>query len=259
MSETPRLFDPDRYPPTSVGVMLHLEPSNARAFMVAQALGNWLRLDGSRERIRGGGDAIGAEITRGRRTAILAALQIELRQWQRYVVDWQARSIAHPCKRGVVFLFARQVPALECPACHAEMPVISRPSFRGRGDGFTDGTRRTTTPNASHYDALTRTTTTRGRALVRRVSEPDRAAKGDASLQRDKKGVGPSEVKVSEVEEDPSEAVLEIPPRSQVERFAPNPADDDIASEASSAEILEMVREHLDPAAELLPMKRGTP
>jgi hypothetical protein len=51
-SDKPRLFDPERYSPASVEVMLRLPASNARAFLLASALGWFKRADGRLHGVR---------------------------------------------------------------------------------------------------------------------------------------------------------------------------------------------------------------
>jgi hypothetical protein len=140
------LFDASRYSAVSVGVMLKLPESNARSFMVAAALGRFLRLDGSSDRVRGGKDVGGTLVTGRHRPAILEALGIDARRWRRLTEDWEARYVAHRCgkhgrgPRGAVFLFAQWLYA-KCPACHVPLYVNGLPpaAQRARGLGFKAG------------------------------------------------------------------------------------------------------------------------
>jgi hypothetical protein len=115
-----RLFDMARYSPVSVQVLLRLPESNCRAFVVASALGRFLRSDGSWEQLRSGKDAAGTLVTKRRRGVILAALGISAVRWRHLCLDWERRYVAHRCAPGTVFLFTHALYE-ECPACHAEI------------------------------------------------------------------------------------------------------------------------------------------
>jgi len=130
--DQPRRHAAERYAPTTVEVMLRLQDGPARSFIVAAALGSFLHGNGSSERLRSGRDAAGSLITPRKLPAVLEALKITERHWRRLTADWEDRYIAHPCGQGKVFLFSRRL-LMECPACHAEIPVTkSAPSPKTR-------------------------------------------------------------------------------------------------------------------------------
>jgi hypothetical protein len=121
-----QLFNPGRYSPVTVAALLHLPDANAKSFVVASALGRFIRRDGSYLAIRGGRDADaaagGSVIDRKHLKLILATLDIQPQQWQRYVRDWVARYLAHRCGRNAVCLFVRPLEKY-CPACRA--PIVA--------------------------------------------------------------------------------------------------------------------------------------
>lgn len=144
-------YDPDRYAPTSVAVLLQLPESSARAFAVASALGRILDLQGTSERVRNGKEASGTRIDRYRLPDVLEALAISDRQWRRYIAGWERDYTAHRCGGGRVFLFAKSLPET-CAECGTEIVYDHAPSSprRKRGAGFA-GNGRTT---ATQADAL---------------------------------------------------------------------------------------------------------
>jgi hypothetical protein len=121
-----RLFNPDRYAPTTVAALLRLPEGNARSFVAASALGRIVRSDGTFGSLRSARDAGGTTIGPRERTRILTTLGIGERRWRQLVDDWERRYIAHRCKGGTVCLFARPMPAT-CPACHSTISFPAMP------------------------------------------------------------------------------------------------------------------------------------
>jgi hypothetical protein len=192
-SEQLSLFNPNRYSPVSVAVMHQLPEGSARSFMIASALGQFLRLDGSSKRLRSGKDAGGTLITKRHRKFVLQSLEIDESRWRKLVKDWEKRYVAHRCSRGVVFLFAKWLED-ECPACHAEILHDSLPPgpHRARGDGFADGhphyASGTTRPVSEAISGTTRPGTA---VLPDPLSERERGTQKELSNEGDRKGVGP--------------------------------------------------------------------
>jgi hypothetical protein len=138
----------DRYSPMTVSALLRLPECSARSFMVASALGRFVRQDGSFEALRSAKDAAGSVIGKTQRVRILKVLNIQPRRWRALVDDWELRYIAHRCRRGEVCLFVRPLEA-KCPACSQEIEVTEvspRPDARRhrRGRPKQSGTGTTT-------------------------------------------------------------------------------------------------------------------
>jgi hypothetical protein len=126
VSDQEQLFDPARYSPASVAVLMRLPASNARAFVIASALGSIRGEAGHDRPLRSGKDASGTLITSRKLKVILAAIGINRRQWQKHLLDWEARYVAHHCARDAVFLFVSPNPT-ECPMCHREIEYDHKP------------------------------------------------------------------------------------------------------------------------------------
>jgi hypothetical protein len=139
-----RRFDPGRYPAVSVSVLQLLPESNARANVIAFALGRWLDLEGTSGKTKNGKQVSASVIDKRRLPAVLEALgNPDPSQWRRYVRDWVSRHVAHRCAPGVVCLF--RLPNLsECPACKAEIrdfDLYPKPeAHKPRGPGFAGAT-----------------------------------------------------------------------------------------------------------------------
>jgi hypothetical protein len=187
--DEPRLFDPDRYSPTSVEVLLRLPESNARNFVVASALGRIMRKDGTWEPLRNGKDAAGSLITKRRRGIVLEALKISAVRWRHLCLDWERRYVAHRCAPGVVFLFAHSLYD-ECPACRAELLVDHMPpsAHRDRGPGFESGRDATTEAVVLRPPGGTRATTRP--TLARPPLGTNAPHHKTGSLLRDEVGIG---------------------------------------------------------------------
>jgi hypothetical protein len=185
MTEQTQLFDPTRYSPVSVAVLQWLPDSNARAFVIASALGSIRDLSGSDAPLKSGKGAGGSLITHRRLPAILQACNISSRQWRRYVADWVSRYVAHRCGSGVVFLFA--VPPFEsgCPACRVPIVVDHiPPSWRHKGRG------RNATQGRSRYGQFGGARTATGAARERPDFEPRSSTPERRVLQGVEEGGG---------------------------------------------------------------------
>jgi hypothetical protein len=178
-----QLFDPARYSPASVAVLMRLPASNARAFSIASALGSIRGEAGHDRPLRSGKEASGTLITPRRLPAILGVIGINRRQWRYHVADWEARYVAHRCAPGSVFLFVTPNPAT-CPMCHQEIeydhmpPAIKRPL-----SGFASGSNPV--PEAAVIPSSSGTNTAAGAAPTLPLSE----RKSDTPLERFQRGV----------------------------------------------------------------------
>jgi hypothetical protein len=136
-------YDAERYGSMSVATLQRLPDSNAKAFMVAFALGASLNSAGTSEKVRSGKQVSGSLIRKHRLPVVLEALNdLDPSQWRRYVRDWTGRHIAHKCGPREVCLF-RLPNLLACPACGVELndfdlhPIKSEVR-KPRGPGFVD-------------------------------------------------------------------------------------------------------------------------
>jgi hypothetical protein len=129
-------FDPTRYAPTSVEVLMRLPASNARNFEIAAALGYKKTETGGA--VLSGRDVAGSLITRNSLPKVLEAIGIGERRWEQLVADWVARYLAHRCGPRRVFLFVNHAIRDACPNCHAEIEVDHQPPTptHPRGAGF---------------------------------------------------------------------------------------------------------------------------
>jgi hypothetical protein len=191
VSDPPRLFELERYSPVTVAALLRLPESNARAFVVASALGSFRRLDGSSERLQSGKQAAGTLVSRKRKALILAVLDISPQRWRALVSNWMQANLAHRCDRGVVFLFARPL-FDECPSCHTELLVDEIPPSprRERGPGF-GGSARTTSGQALVLQAVSATSASGGAPLAQALAGTSRLHTPSLSI-RDEVGLGAS-------------------------------------------------------------------
>jgi hypothetical protein len=124
----------DRYSPVRVQALLWLIEGNARAFVIASAMGRYIRSDGTFSAVRTARDVAGVVIGPTQRERILETLDIDPSHWRRFVRDWTARYVAHHCGRDRVCLFVRPMEN-PCPACGADIAidhVAPRPDARRR-------------------------------------------------------------------------------------------------------------------------------
>jgi hypothetical protein len=171
--DQPRLFDPDRFSPATVAVLLRLPESSARAFQVASALGRFLDGEGTARSTRSAKETSGTLIPSSGvhgRQVILSALDITVRSWNRFVTDFAERYIAHRCGRGTVFLFTTPMQN-PCPACKQDIPFDhehkrARPP---RGTGFARPNGTTSVPQKDRMRPETGTGTSQPLAQLRPV------------------------------------------------------------------------------------------
>jgi hypothetical protein len=114
-----------RWSPAHISVYLLLPDSQARTHMVACAMGNAKRRDGTFAPLRDGKDVIGVLISYLKRKQVCTVLEIELEYFSRLAKQWEDLHIAHRCARGVVCLWLD--PLMEqCPGCNQQMDVSAR-------------------------------------------------------------------------------------------------------------------------------------
>jgi hypothetical protein len=114
-----------RWSPAHISVYLLLPDSQARTHMVACAMGNAKRRDGTFAPARDGKDVIGVLIPYAKRKQVCTVLEIELEYFSRIAKHWEDLHIAHRCARGVVCLWLD--PLMEqCPGCNKQMDVSAR-------------------------------------------------------------------------------------------------------------------------------------
>jgi hypothetical protein len=192
MSERPERYSPNRYSPIKPEVMLRLPESNARAFWIASTLGRFLGQSGSSEKLLSGKDATGTLVTKRRAILIRDELGISPQRWRVLVADWEQRRIAHRCRPGEVFLFAKALYE-RCPACRTELLVTEMaPSpRRNRGKGFARNA-RDASANAQLPQALRATTASADAQLPQASSGTNGSHRKNRSLPRDEVGMGSS-------------------------------------------------------------------
>jgi hypothetical protein len=189
--EQPRLFDPARYSPVSVAIWQKLPEGNARAFAIASALGSIRDRSGSSNNLRAGKDAAGVLVTSKRLPAILTAIGINRRQWQKHVVDWEQRYVAHRCGRGTVCLFTRPT-LLDCPVCNERIEIDHMPPHvKTPPRGFAKRTDRV--QESAHIGDFRRTGSAHAGAHLVREFEPNSDTPENRSLQGLGKGMGGTE------------------------------------------------------------------
>jgi hypothetical protein len=143
-----QLFNPERYSPVTIAVLLRLPESNARAFIVASALGRIFRRDGAFEPLATAKSAGGIVVGPKQRRRVLAALGISPRRWNQLVADWTSRYVAHRCGPGTACLFVRPLEA-RCPACLSEIPIPAhapRPDARRHKGSITSRQKEASLP-----------------------------------------------------------------------------------------------------------------
>ncbi len=139
-----RLFNPSRYSPITLGVILQFPRGSLREAQVAACLGKGMAPDGTFRRLRHGERYKCVVVQRTQRKAVMWVARLSPSYWRNLVSDWQGRGVAHKCDRTNLCLFTVKPWEDPCPNCkqptksaaHSDESAAHSDAFALHSDAF---------------------------------------------------------------------------------------------------------------------------
>jgi len=113
------LFPASRYSPVGLDILAMLPPGAERSFMVASALGRYVKADGSRAKVQSRREIAAVILERKHRKAVERVLGMTAKHLRKDAGTWCSWGIAHRCGTKMLTVLVRRV--IECPVCKAPL------------------------------------------------------------------------------------------------------------------------------------------